>query len=1008
MEVTFAHGRQFTNTLKELCLVNVTLNETLNIQQCDQLQELQLDTLTFSDDFRLDLSSFTHLSKVILQNLRLRHVTIAPTQLEKFWVSIKNNIRENIPPMEVTFAHGRQFTNTLKELCLDNVTLNETLNIQQCDKLQELHLDTITFSDDFHLDLFSFTHLSKVVLQNLRLRHVTIAPTQLEKFWVSIKDNIRENIPPMEVTFAHGRQFTNTLKKLSLDNVTLNETLNIQQCDQLQELWLDTLTFSDDFRLDLSSFTHLSKVVLQNLRLRHVTIAPTQLETFWVSITDNIRENIPPMEVTFAHGRQFTNTLKELSLDNVTLNETLNIQQCDQLQKLWLDTLTFSDDFHLDLSSFTHLSEVVLQNLRLRHVTIAPTKLEKFCVFIKDNIRENIPPMEVTFAHGRQFTNTLKKLCLVNVTLNETLNIQQCDKLQELWLDTLTFSDYFRLDLSSFTHISKIVLQNLRLRHVTIAPTQLEKFWVSIKDNIRENIPPMEVTFAHGRQFTNTLKELCLDNVTLNETLNIQQCDQLQKLWLDTLTFSDDFHLDLSSFTHLSEVVLQNLRLRHVTIAPTQLEKFCVIIKDNIRENIPPMEVTFAHGRQFSNTLKKLSLDNVTLNETLNIQQCDKLQELWLDTLTFSDDFRLDLSSFTHLSNVVLQHLKPRQVTIDPTQLEQFWVSIYANMRGNIPLMEVTFAEGRQFTNTLKELCLDNVTLNETLNIQQCDKLQQLWLDTLTFSDDFRLDLSSFTHLSNVVLQHIKLRQVTIDPTQLEQFWVSIYANMRENIPLMEVTFAEGRQFTNRLRVLSLDNVTLNETLNIQQCDKLQKLQLNTLTFSDNFHLDLSSFTALTMLSLTNHRHQHETFLTVPRKEFWVSIKKYMRENIPPTEVIFTQKGHFTNKLRELRLYNATLNENLNIQQCDKLQQLRLGKLLYPEDGNQDLSFSCTDLTVVTLQNLSLHHLIIVPTQLEKSWVLVSNNLSKMIPHIQEALQSDGQITNISQIYRSEGFAYIS
>ncbi|XP_052763246.1 uncharacterized protein LOC128205554 [Mya arenaria] len=329
-------------------------------------------------------------------------------------------------------------------------------------------------------------------------------------------------------------------------------------------------------------------------------------------------------------------------------------------------------------------------------------------------------------------------------------------------------------------------------------------------------------------------------------------------------------------------------------------------------------------------------------------------------------------------------------------------------MRENIPLMEVTFAEGRQFTNRLRVLSLDNVTLNETLNIQQCDKLQKLWLDTLTFSDDFRLDVSSFTHLSNVVLQHLKLRQVTIDPTQLEQFWVSIYANMRENIPLMEVTFAEGRQFTNRLRVLSLDNVTLNETLNIQQCDKLQELQLNTLTFSDNFHLDLSSFTALTMLSLTNHRRQHETFLTVPRKEFWVSIKKYMRENIPPTEVIFTQKGQFTNKLRELRLYNATLNENLNIQQCDKLQQLRLGKFLYPEDGNQDLSFSCTDLTVVTLQNLSLHHLIIIPTQLEKSWVLVSNNLSKMIPHIQEALQSDGQITNISQIYRSEGFAYIS
>ncbi|XP_052761825.1 uncharacterized protein LOC128204450 [Mya arenaria] len=952
MEVTFAHGRQFTNTLKELNLDNVTLNETLNIQQCDQLQELWLDTLTFSDDFHLDLSLFTHLSEVVLQNLRLRHVTIAPTQLEKFGVSIRDNTRENIPHMEVTFAHGRQFTNTLKKLTLAYVTLNETLNIQQCDQLQKLWLDTLTFSDDFRLDLSSFTHLSDVLLQNLRLRHVTIAPTQLEKFLVSIKNNIRENIPPMEVTFAHGRQFTNTLKELSLDNVTLNETLNIQQCDQLQKLWLDTLTFSDDFHLDLSSFTHLSGVVLQNLRLRHVTIAPTQLEKFCVIIKDNIRENIPPMEVTFAHGRQFTNTLKELCLVNVTLNETLKIQQCDQLQELQLDTLTFSDDFHLDLSLFTHLSEVVLQNLRLRHVTIAPTQLETFWVSIKDNIRENIPPMEVTFAHGRQFTNTLKELCLDNVTLNETLNIQQCDQLQELQLDTLTFSDDFHLDLSLFTHLSEVVLQNLRLRHVTIAPTQLETFLVSIKDNIRENIPPMEVTFAHGRQFTNTLKELCLDNVTLNETLNIQQCDKLQELHLDTLTFSDDFRLDLFSFTHLSKVVLQNLRLRHVTIAPTQLEKFWVSIKDNIRENIPPMKVTFALGRQFTNTLKKLSLDYVTLNETLNIQQCDQLQELWLDTLTFSDDFRLDLSSFTHLSKVVLQNLRLRHVTIAPTQLEKFWVSFKDNIRENIPPMEVTFAHGRQFTNTLKKLCLDNVTLNETLNIQQCDKLQELHLDTITFSDDFHLDLFSFTHLSKVVLQNLRLRHVTIAPTQLEKFWVSIKDNIRENIPPMKVTFAHGRQFTNTLKELSLDNVALNETLNIQQCDQLQKLWLDTLTFSDDFHLDLSSFTHLSGVVLQNLRLRHVTIAPTQLEKFCVIIKDNIRENIPPMEVTFAHGRQFTNTLKKLCLVNVTLNETLNIQQCDQLQELWLDMLTFSDDFRLDLS-SFTHLSNVTYFNTS-------------------------------------------------------
>ncbi|XP_052763592.1 uncharacterized protein LOC128205724 [Mya arenaria] len=817
--------------LNTLCIFSENENDaypqTIPTCSLNKLTVLCLFNFYIEND-NLHLSSCENLTILVLNNVHLDHVTIAPAQLEEFWVYIKDDMLEKTPPMEVTFARGEQFTEKLRELSLVNVTFNETLNIRQCDKLQKLQLGTLTFPDDFHLDLSSFTDLIDVTLQNLRLHHVTIAPAQVEEFWVYIKADMLEKTPPMEVTFAHGEQFTDKLRKLSLINVTFNETLNIRQCDKLQKLKLDTLTFPDDFHLDLSSFTDLTKVTLLDLRLHHVTIAPAQLEEFWVYIMGDMLEKTPPMEVTFARGEQFTEKLRVLSLKNVTFNETLNIRQCDKLQKLKLDTLTFPDDFHLDLSSFTDLTEVTLHNLRLHHVTIAPAQLEVFFVKINNQMRKKTPPMEVTFAQGEQFTEKLRKLTLINVTFNETLNIRQCDKLQKLQLDTLTFPDDFHLDLSSCTDLTEVTLWNLRLHHVTIAPAQLEEFCVYIKDDMLENTPPMEVTFARGEQFTEKLRELSLDNVTLNEILNLRQCHKLQKLHLDTLTFPDDFHLDLSSFTDLTEVTLWNLRLHHVTIAPAQVEKFWVYIKDDMLEKTPPMEVTFARGEQFTEKLRKLGLHNVTFNETLNIRQCDKLQILKLDTLTFPDDFHLDLSSFTDLTEVTLENLRLHHVTIAPAQLEVFFVKINNQMRKKTPPMEVTFAQGEQFTEKLRMLCLVHVTLNETLNIRQCGKLQKLQLATLTFPDDFHLDLSSCTDLAEIYFFNLRLMHMTIAPAQLEVFSVSINNQMRKKTPPMEVTFANGEHFTKKLRKQRMDNVTLKTTLDIPERDKQHNLRRTT------------------------------------------------------------------------------------------------------------------------------------------------------------------------------------
>ncbi|XP_052763816.1 uncharacterized protein LOC128205847 [Mya arenaria] len=719
----------------------------------------------------------------------------------------------------------------LNTLCISSENENDaypqTIPTCSLNKLTVLCLFNLYIEND-NLHLASCENLKILVLNNVHLQHMTIAPAQLEKFWVYINDDMLEKTPPMEVTFAHGEQFTEKLRQLSLINVTFNETLNIRQCDKLQKLLLDTLTFPDDFHLDLPSFTDLTEVRLNNLNLHHVTIAPAQLEEFWVYIKDDMLEKTLPMEVTFAQGEQFTEKLRELSLINVTFNETLNIRQCDKLQKLQLATLTFPDDFHLDLSSFTDLTEVTLHNLRLHHVTIAPAQVEKFWVYIKDDMLEKTPPMEVTFAQGEQFTEKLRELSLVNVTFNETLNIRQCDKLQQLQLAILTFPDDFHLDLSSFTDLTEVRLHNLRLHHVTIAPAQVEKFWVYIKDDMLEKTPPMEVTFARGEQFTEKLRKLSLVNVTFNETLNIRQCDKLQKLQLDTLTFPDDFHLDLSSFTDLTEVTLQNLRLHHVTIAPAQVEEFWVYIKDDMLEKTPPMEVTFARGEQFTEKLRKLSLVNVTFNETLIIRQCDKLQQLQLAILTFPDDFHLDLSSFTDLTEVRLLILRLHHVTIAPAQVEVFWVYIKADMLEKTPPMEVTFARGEQFTEKLRELSLVNVTFNETLNIRQCDKLQQLQLAILTFSDDFHLDLSSCTDLAEIYFVNIRLLHVTIAPAQLEVFFVTINNQMRKKTPPMEVTFANGEHFTKKLRKQKMNNVILKTTLDIPELDKQHNLRRTT------------------------------------------------------------------------------------------------------------------------------------------------------------------------------------
>ncbi|XP_052762201.1 uncharacterized protein LOC128204833 [Mya arenaria] len=993
MEVTFAHGEQFSNRLRELSLVHIFLNGRLDISQCDKLQKLELDTMSFRATYHLDVSSFTDLTQITLKDIRLWQLTIGPAQLELFCVSTSENMWDTIPAMELSFQHREQFSSKLRELWLDNISLDRQLDISQCAKLQTLKLDTLSFPDDYHLDISSFTDLTRITLNDISLMQLTIAPAQLELFCVSTSEYMLDTIPAIEVSFQDGEQFSSKLRELSLDNITLNGPLDISQCDKLQTLWLNTLSFPEDYHLNVSSFTDITKITLRNVRLQHVTIAPAQLEQFWVLTKKEHRDKIPPMEVTFAYGEQFSNKLVELRLGNIIVNGRLNISRCNKLRKLRLDRVAFPDDYHLDMSSFTDLTRVTLQNVSLKHVTIAPGQLEVFCVLTRDELLGRIPPMNMTFAHGEQYTNKLRNLGLNNIILNSHLDKNQFDRLQTLCLITLSFPDDYHLDVSSFTDLTEIILRNICLKQMTIAPAQLETFSVVTDEDLREKIPPIEMTFAHGEQYTNKLKELSMDNIVLNGYLDISQCDKLQELRLYDVSFPGEYHLDISSFTDLTRIKLRNVRLWHITIAPAQLKQFCVYTNTNLLDKIPAMKVTFDDGVQFTNKLLELGLGNIVLNGQLDISQCDQLQTLQLVTISFPDDYHLDVSSFTDLTEIILRNICLKQMTIAPAQLETFWVVTDEDLREKIPPIEVTFAHGEQYTNKLKELSMDNILLNGYLDISQCDKLQKLRLYYVSFPDEYHLDISSFTDLTRIKLRNIRLYHITIAPAQLERFWVYTNTNLLDKIPAMRVTFEKGEQFTNKLLELSLCNIVLNGLLDISQCDKLQRLVLNALSFPDDYHLDVSSYTDLTDIELLDIRLKHLTIAPLKLECCLVFTSEDLREKIPPMEVTLAHGKQYSNTLLELFLGNIILNDRLDISSYDKLHTLQLESLSFPDDYHLDLS-SYTDLTEIALLDIRLKKLTIAPFKLELFGVSTSEDLWDEISPMEVALAQGEQYSN--------------
>ncbi|XP_052763673.1 uncharacterized protein LOC128205776 isoform X2 [Mya arenaria] len=919
----------------------------------------------------------------------------------------------------------------------------------------------------------------------------TINPSSLEMFWVAVKPELIQEIPPMKLSFVGGSQFSSNLKKLSLVHVNMDVPLDLancpqlqklvmgntssdsvtgicvvrsmQRCDALQELQLDTLTFPADTHLDLSGLIHLSNITIQDTRLSRVTINPSSLEMFWVAVKPELIQEIPPMKLSFVGGSQFSSNLKKLSLVHVNMDVPLDLancpqlqklvmgntssdsvtgicvvrsmQRCDALQELQLGTLTFPADTHLDLSGLTHLSNITIQDTRLSRVTINPSSLEEFCVYVKPELIQEIPPMKLSFVGGSQFSSNLKKLSLVHVNMDVPLDLancpqlqklvmgntssdsvtgicvvrsmQRCDALQKLQLGTLTFPADTHLDLSGLTHLSNITIQHTRLSHVTINPSCLEMFWVAVKPELIQEIPPVKLSFVGGSQFSSNLKKLSLVHVNMDVPLDLancpqlqelvmgntssdsvtgicvvrsmQRCDALQELQLDTLTFPADTHLDLSGLTHLSNITIQDTRLSRVTINPSSLEEFCVYVKPELIQEIPPMKLSFVGGSQFSSNLKKLSLVHVNMDVPLDLancpqlqelvmentssdsvtgicvvrsmQRCDALQKLRLDTLTFPADTHLDLSGLTHLSNITIQHTRLSHVTINPSCLEMFWVAVKPELIQEIPPVKLSFVGGSQFSSNLKKLSLVHVNMDVPLDLancpqlqklvmentssdsvtgicvvrsmQRCDALQELQLGTLTFPADTHLDLSGLTHLSNITIQDTRLSRVTINPSSLEEFCVYVKPELIQEIPPMKLSFVGGSQFSSNLKKLSLVHVNMDVPLDLANCPQLQELVMEN-TSSDSV-----------------------TGICVVR----------------------------------------------SMQRCDALQKLRLDTLTFPADTHLDLS-GLTNLSNITIQHTRLSHVTINPSCLEVLWVAVKPELIQEIPPVKLSFVGGSQFSS--------------
>ncbi|WAR17306.1 hypothetical protein MAR_031900 [Mya arenaria] len=117
----------------------------------------------------IDLSACKRLSHIILQDSRIFEVIITPSNIEELWIYIDSDLMTNRSPMKLTFSGATHFSERLKRLCLENIVLDTPLNLSHCKELRDLEIEKMC-SSEVNGDFIPFSNLECCEnLEELRL-----------------------------------------------------------------------------------------------------------------------------------------------------------------------------------------------------------------------------------------------------------------------------------------------------------------------------------------------------------------------------------------------------------------------------------------------------------------------------------------------------------------------------------------------------------------------------------------------------------------------------------------------------------------------------------------------------------------------------------------------------------------------------------------------------------------------------------------------------------------------
>ncbi|XP_052782325.1 uncharacterized protein LOC128218699 [Mya arenaria] len=370
--------------------------ETLTEPSCGHLRFLFINDVELKQK-HLDLTGCTHLSNIELENVCFSSVQINAENLEQFWMYFETQFQQTWLPTELELKLKGNFSAKLKELSVMYVKLNIAIDLSECVNLQKLVLEHISSSADYNAKCFqNFEHLTRLKelrldslqypnnatidlsgmkdlehlrIVNVKMNKAVIAAENLSELWVYYSKPIANTIKPLIVSVPMSSTFTNNLEQLSLVHVELNGQFDLSQscrlkqmivrnvsteqgmavldvlanCNDMEDLRIEALNSHENKVLDMSHMTNLKCLYIDVLTLDvQIEKIPTEnLEIFWTYTSEPKQQIRPPKELHLPENAKFTRCIRELSLENVHVDET-DLSMCENLSILRVDEMSQS------------------------------------------------------------------------------------------------------------------------------------------------------------------------------------------------------------------------------------------------------------------------------------------------------------------------------------------------------------------------------------------------------------------------------------------------------------------------------------------------------------------------------------------------------------------------------------------------------------------------------------------------------------------------------------------